>query len=125
VQAGVPDAAEPDPAALVAVPGDAVLVAADAALVADVLAPEVPVPVPAVAVVDVDEAAHPAMSTPVASSGMASSAFFTRSPNAERTGDASISVVTALYDAAAPSPVGERFLPRIADFYGEYAQQDS
>jgi hypothetical protein len=77
VQADVPDAA-----ALVAVPGDAVVVAADAALVADVLAPEVPDPVPAVAVVDVDEAAHPAMSTPVASSGMANSAFFTRSPNA-------------------------------------------
>jgi hypothetical protein len=31
--------------------------------------------------VDVDDAEHPAMSTPAASSGMASSAFFTRSPN--------------------------------------------
>jgi hypothetical protein len=82
VQAGVPDAADPDPAALVPVPGDAVVVAADAALVAELLALEVPAPVPAVAVVDDDEAAHPAMSTPVASSGMVNSAFFTRSPNA-------------------------------------------
>jgi hypothetical protein len=82
VQAGVLDAAEPDPAALVPVPGDAAVVAADTPLVAEVLAPEVPDPVPAVAVVDDDDAAHPAMSTPVASSGMANSAFFTRSPNA-------------------------------------------
>jgi hypothetical protein len=79
VHAGVPDAAEPDPAALVEVPDDAEPVAEVPALeVSDAeLDGEL-----AEAAVDVDDAAHPAASTPAASSGMASSAFFTRSPNA-------------------------------------------
>jgi hypothetical protein len=76
VHAVVPDA-EPDPAA----PVDG---ADDAPLVAEVPALEVPdaaLDGEDEAVVDVDEAPHPAASTPAASSGMASSAFFMRSPD--------------------------------------------
>jgi hypothetical protein len=76
VHAGVPDA-EPDPAAPVGA-------ADDAALLAAVLALEVPdadVDGADEAAVDVDDAAHPAASTPTATSGMASSAFFMRSPD--------------------------------------------
>ena len=75
MQAGVPDTAESDPEALVEV-------ADDAALAAEVLVLEAPDAELAEAAVDVDDAAHPAVSTPAASSGMASSAFFTRAPNA-------------------------------------------
>jgi hypothetical protein len=59
--------------------------AGEAALVAGVLALDVPdaelAGAPAGAAVDVDDAAHPAASTPAASSGMVSSAFFTRLPD--------------------------------------------
>jgi hypothetical protein len=75
VHADVPDAAEPDPAALVEV-------ADDAALAAEVLALEAPGAELAGAAADVDDAAHPAVSAPAASSGMASSTFLTRSPYA-------------------------------------------
>jgi hypothetical protein len=78
VQAGVPDGAAPDPPALVE--------AADDPLVLEVPALEAPDAEldgePAEAAVDVDDAAHPAASTPAVSNGMASSTFFTRSPNA-------------------------------------------
>jgi hypothetical protein len=40
---------------------------------------------------DEDEAAHPEARTPAASSGTASSAFFTRSPNRQRKGHACMS----------------------------------
>jgi hypothetical protein len=58
--------------------------ASDAAPAGEVLAPGALDPEIdgelAEAAVDGDDAAHPAVSTPAASSGMASSAFFTRSP---------------------------------------------
>ena len=108
MHSGVPDATEPDPVALVEV-------ADDAALVAEVLALEAPDAELGEAAVDVDDAAHPAVSTPAASSGMASSAFFTRSPNAYRTDGASVSVITDLYDTAAPFPVGPHFSPDWAE----------
>ena len=77
VQAGVPDAAATEELA----PADA---AADAAPVAAALALEAPDGELAGTEVDDDvddEAAHPAASMPAASSGTASSAFFTRLPS--------------------------------------------
>jgi len=78
VQAAVPDAAAAEPGA----PADA---AEDAGLVAAELALEAPDGEPAETPVDVDDddAAHPAASTLAASSGTASSAFFTRGSNHE------------------------------------------
>jgi len=80
VQDGVPDATEPEPVAA----DEAV----DPAPVAEAVAPEAPVEDVAETaadeagtVDDEDDAAHPEARTPAASSGTASSAFFTRSPN--------------------------------------------
>jgi hypothetical protein len=73
VHAGVPDAA----ATVVLAPAEAAEDDEDAALVAEALALEAPDGEPAVGV---DDAAHPAASTPAASSGTPSSAFFTRPP---------------------------------------------
>jgi hypothetical protein len=64
VQAAVPEPAPPVGVAAAA------LAAPDAELAAEPTGTEA----------DVDDAAHPALSTPAASSGRVSSAFFTRSP---------------------------------------------
>jgi|HubBroStandDraft_4_1064222.scaffolds.fasta_scaffold1216604_1 hypothetical protein len=90
VHAGVPDAAAAEVLALgVLAPVEAlapevpapVEAAEDAALVAGALALAAPAGELGEAAVDVDDAAHPAASTPAASSGTASSAFFTRLPS--------------------------------------------
>jgi hypothetical protein len=79
VHAGFPDAAAPpDPPALVEVADDDPPVAEVPALEA----PDAELDGELAAAVDVDDAAHPAASTPAVSSGMTSSTFFTRSPNA-------------------------------------------
>lgn len=102
MQAGVPEAAEPVPVTLVA--------AADALVAAAALAATLGLePLDGATAIGVDDAAHPAVTAPAASSGMASRTFFTRSPNA------SILVSADLYDAAVAFPVGPRFAPaRIA-----------
>lgn len=71
MHADVPDATEPDPAGLVEVAG-AVAAAEARGLDADGELAETAVGA---------DAAHPAVSAPAASSGIVSSAFFTRSPN--------------------------------------------
>ena len=88
VHAGVPDAATEVLAPGVLAPVEAlapevlapVEAAEDAALVAGALALAAPAGELGEAAVDVDDAAHPAASTPAASSGTASSAFFTMVP---------------------------------------------
>jgi hypothetical protein len=82
VQAGAPDVAATEPAALAEADADAAD-ADDAALAAGALALDVPDGELAETPVgdDDDDAAHPAASTPAASSGTASSAFFTRLPS--------------------------------------------
>jgi hypothetical protein len=77
VHAGVPDATATE-----VPPAEA---AEDAALVAEAVALEAPDEEPAAAAVGVDDAEHPAASTPAASSGTASSAFFTRLPSGRGT----------------------------------------
>jgi hypothetical protein len=86
VHAGVPEAATPDPVA--------------AAAAAAALLPEAPAPeelddemAETAVAVDEDEV-NPTVSAPAASSGMASRAFFIRSPNAWRTDGASMSFMT-------------------------------
>jgi hypothetical protein len=83
VQAGVPDATAPEVLAPAEAPAAAPVEAPeDAALVAEALALAAPVgELAGVVTVEVDDAAHPAASTPAASSGTASSAFFTRLPS--------------------------------------------
>jgi hypothetical protein len=88
VQAGVPDAAAPDPVA----PAEA-----DAAPVAVALALEAPDGELAEVAVDVDDEEHAAASTPAASSGTASSAFFTRLPPGRDRPGATV-LCAALYD---------------------------
>jgi hypothetical protein len=76
VQAGVPDATEPEPVAADVAAAD------DDAPVADAAALEVPAEdEDETAAEDEDDAAHPEARTPAASSGTASSTFFTKSPN--------------------------------------------
>jgi hypothetical protein len=78
VQAGVPDATEPEPVAADVAAAD------DDAPVADAATLEVPVEdedETAAEDEDEDDAAHPEARTPAASSGTASSTFFTKSPN--------------------------------------------
>ena len=94
VQAGVPDAVAAELLAPAEAAEDAAPVAAEVAL--EALALEAPDGELPAAVVDVDDAAHPAASTPAASSGTTSSAFFTRLPSGWGTNEVSQCSVTDL-----------------------------